>query len=84
MQEYVRKLERHGCLVCGRVHSVLVVYRLDGDLVDSKVTSYGGHALEDEQHVLVVCDIHTAEAVEQAHQNWQTRRNAVAEMLEGE
>ena len=67
----------HGCIVCAKTFSVLVVYTPDDKLLDCAVTSFGGHRVPDEQHLLVACDTHTAEDIEAAHQRWQARNDPV-------
>ena len=68
-------VEMHGCIVCARIFNVLAVYTPDDRLVDCAVTSFGGHRVPDEQHLLVACDTHTAEEIEAAHQRWQARND---------
>ena len=65
--------EVHGCIVCARLFNMLVVYALDGRLVDCSVTSPGGHRVMDEQRPLVACDIHSAGVIESAYIRWQSR-----------
>jgi hypothetical protein len=52
-------VEQHGCIVCGKVYNLLVIYDPDGRLVDSTVTSPGGHPVRDAHWPLVACNIHT-------------------------
>ena len=66
-------VEMHGCIVCGKLFNVLVVYDPDGRLVDCAVASPGGHCVTDEQRPLVACDTHTAEEIEAAIERWQSR-----------
>jgi hypothetical protein len=66
-------VEMHGCIVCARLFNVLVVYTPEGGLVDSKVTSPGGHIVPDERRPLVACDTHTTEEIESAYKRWQSR-----------
>jgi hypothetical protein len=70
------EVQLHGCIVCARVHSVLVVYAPDGRLVDCAVTSPGGHRVPDETRPLVACDTHTADEIEAAYQRWLSRNDA--------
>ena len=73
MTENKNVAEMHGCLVCAKTFSVLAVYTPDGKLVDCAVTSFGGHCVPDEQHLLVACDTHSVEEIEAAHQRWLAR-----------
>ncbi|MGZ6346736.1 MAG: hypothetical protein ACXWNC_04085 [Anaerolineales bacterium] len=72
-------VEVHGCIVCGRLFNILVVYSSEDRLVDSKVISPGGHQVPDEDHLLVVCDTHTAREIEAAYKNWQSRNDKESE-----
>lgn len=60
-------VEQHGCIVCGKVYSVLVVYMPDGQLLDCIVTSGDGHRVPDARRPLVACDTHPAAEVEAAY-----------------
>jgi hypothetical protein len=55
--------EQHGCIVCGRVYDLLVVYDPKGRLVDSIVTSPGGQVVRDAYWPLVACSTHTEEEI---------------------
>ena len=68
-------VERHGCIVCARIYNILAVYTPNDDLVDCVVTSFGGHRVLDEGHLLVAFDTHTAEEIETAYQRWQSRND---------
>jgi hypothetical protein len=52
MSENHHIVEVHGCIVCGKVFNVLVVYTSENKRVDCKVTSPGGHRLPDEERSL--------------------------------
>jgi hypothetical protein len=58
--------EMHGCIVCGRLYQLYVVYDKDGRFVDCKVMSPGGRRVPDAQRPLVACDTHSAEDVKRA------------------
>jgi hypothetical protein len=62
-------VEQHGCIVCGRVYNLLVVYNPDGGLVDCTVISPGGKRVEDAERPLVACNKHTQEAIQAALAN---------------
>lgn len=60
-------VETHGCIVCGKVYNLLVVYDPDGNLVNCTVTgSAGGHRIQDAHRPLVACDRHTVQEIENA------------------
>ncbi len=58
--------EQHGCIVCGKLYSMLVVYSPGGQLVDCTVTSAGGHRVRDAHRPLVACNSHSAGEIETA------------------
>jgi hypothetical protein len=73
ISENKNAVEMHGCIVCGRIFSILAVYNPVGKLMDCAVTSPGGHCVPDEQRPLVACDTHTAEKIETAYKRWQSK-----------
>jgi len=73
MSENNNVVEFHGCIVCARLFNVLAVYTPDGKLVDSSVTSPGGHCLPNKGQVLAACDTHTAEDIDAAYKRWLSR-----------
>jgi hypothetical protein len=62
-------VEQHGCIVCGIVYSLLVVYGSDGKLVDCTVTSPGGQRVRDENWPLVACNRHSQAEIKTALAN---------------
>jgi hypothetical protein len=66
MSENSNAVEQHGCIVCGKVYNLLVVYDLEGKLVEWTVTSPGGHCVPDEHWPLVACERHTKAEIETA------------------
>jgi hypothetical protein len=56
-------VEQHGCIVCGKVYNLLVVYDSDSKMVDCAVTSPGGHVVKDVHRLLVACNKHTEEEI---------------------
>jgi hypothetical protein len=62
-------VEQHGCIVCGRIYNLLVVYGPNGKLVDCTVTSFGGHRVIDPHWPLVACDRHTESEIKTALAN---------------
>ena len=79
MSENKKVVEVHGCIVCARLFNILVVYTLEGKLLDCTVTSPGGHIVSDEQRPLVACDTHTEEAIKFAHQRWQSTNSQTSD-----
>jgi len=71
MAEDRRLVETHGCIVCGRLHSLLVVYSPHQALIGCAVTSPGGHRVFDPDRPLVACDAHPAAAIEAAYLRYQ-------------
>ena len=69
MSENSNVVEQHGCIVCGKVYTLLVVYNPDGHLVDCAVTSPGGQRVMDDHWPLVACDRHTQEEIKTALAN---------------
>jgi hypothetical protein len=59
-------VEQHGCIVCGKVYNLLVVYNPGGKLVDCAVISPGGRRVEDANRPLVACNKHPQEAIKAA------------------
>jgi hypothetical protein len=62
----VDSMEQHGCIVCGRVFTLLVIYDREGRLIDCAVTSPGGRRVEDAERPLVACTHHKPDAVSKA------------------
>ena len=60
------KGEMHGCIVCGRLHRLYVVYDNDGKFLDCKVMSPGGKRVPDINRPLVACVTHGAEEIKKA------------------
>ena len=66
MTEKRSRTETHGCIVCGKLHQLLVVYEADGRLFDLKVMSADGRKVAHPQRPLVACEKHTQDEVESA------------------
>jgi hypothetical protein len=81
MSENHHTVEIHGCIVCGKLHEVLVVYSPQNTMVDCKVTTSDGHCLPEMDQPFVACNIHTDEEVAKAYVRWQAR---IKNELEGE
>jgi hypothetical protein len=59
-------MERHGCIVDGKMYDMLVVYDPSGKFIDCKVTSPGGHCVKGYGRPMVACDRHSAQEVQAA------------------
>ena len=60
------KGETHGCIVCGKLYQLYVVYDAQGKFLDSKVMSEGGRRVEYSKRPLVACERHSEAEVEAA------------------
>ena len=78
MTEAITKGEMHGCIVCGKLYNLYVVYDADGNYLGSKVMSAGGHEVKGAGRPLVACDTHSeadiARAVEMVY-GYQNRED---------
>ena len=78
MAESITKGEMHGCIVCGKLYNMYVVYDADGNYIGSKVMSAGGHEVKGAGRPLVACDYHSeadvARAVEMVY-GYQNRED---------
>ena len=61
------KVEQHGCLVCGKIHTLKVTYAADGTVLECQVTSLGGRRVFDPRRPLVACDTHPSAKIEEAY-----------------
>ena len=59
-------VEQHGCIVCGKIYTLLVLYDLQGRLVDCAVTSPGGQRVADPDRPLVACAWHSQAEIKTA------------------
>jgi hypothetical protein len=66
MSEKRVKGEMHGCVVCGKLHQLYVVYDSDGRFVDLKVMSADGKRVPDSRRALVACQRHSPDEIESA------------------
>ena len=66
MTENITKGETHGCIVCGKLYQLYVVYDHDGKFIDSKIMSAGGVDIKTEDRPLVACETHSGEQIERA------------------
>jgi hypothetical protein len=65
MPENTNKVEQHGCIVCGKLYNLLVIYDPAGRMMACTVTSPGGRVVPNKRP-LVACVTHTEEQVEMA------------------
>jgi hypothetical protein len=68
MSETKAKGEIHGCIVCGKLYQLLIIYDTNGKYIGSKVMSAGGKEVKDAVHPLVACEKHTDQEIERAVQ----------------
>ena len=72
------KGEMHGCIVCGKLYNLYVVYDAEGKYLGSKVMSAGGHEVKGAGRPLVACNTHNesdiARAVEMVY-GYQNRED---------
>ncbi len=59
-------VEPHGCIVCGAVYNVLVIYNPAGRMIDCTVTDPGARRIPDPDRPLVACNRHSPEEIERA------------------
>jgi len=64
MPENRNVVETHGCIVCGKLYEMLVVYAPDGHMLDCTVLHPDAHRVADEKRPLVACNQHTAKQIE--------------------
>lgn len=66
MTETKTKGEMHGCIVCGKLYQLYVVYDADGAFIGSKVMSAGGKEVNGAGRPLVACEIHSEDEIARA------------------
>ncbi len=66
MTEAFTKGEMHGCIVCGKLYQLYVVYDANGKFMDLKVMSAGGKRVPNAHRPLVACEKHSEEEIEAA------------------
>jgi hypothetical protein len=66
MAEKFTKGEMHGCIVCGKLYEMYVVYDGQGKFVDAKVMSPGGKLVDHSNRPLVACETHSQEQIDRA------------------
>ncbi len=58
--------EMHGCIVCGKLYQLYVIYDPTKKYLGSKVMSAGGKEVQDSTRPLVACEKHTDKEIERA------------------
>lgn len=58
--------EMHGCIVCGKLYQLYVVYDAQGRFTGCTVMTPGGRVVPDPARPLVACEQHSARQVEAA------------------
>ncbi len=58
--------EMHGCVVCGKLYQLYVVYSADGKFIGCKVMSPGGRVVPNATRPLVACERHSQKEVDAA------------------
>ena len=66
MTENHTRGEMHGCIVCGKLYELYVVYAPDGHFVGARVMSAGGRLVPDVRRPLVACERHSEDEIERA------------------
>ncbi len=61
------QVEQHGCIVCGKTHTLKVTYTPGGRVLKCEVTSLGGRRVFDPRRPIVACDTHSAAEIEAAY-----------------
>ena len=60
------KGEMHGCIVCGKLYQLYVVYDSGNKYIDCKVMSAGGRPVPNPLRPLVACEKHSEGEIETA------------------
>ncbi len=66
MLENYTKGENHGCVVCGKLYHMYVVYDSKDRFVDCKVMSLGGKRVQNAERPLVACETHSDAQIQAA------------------
>ena len=66
MSDVKGKNEMHGCIVCGKLYSLVAAYDANGKYIDSRVMSAGGKVVKGVKRPLVACETHSGEEIERA------------------
>ena len=66
MSDNTNRVEPHGCIVCGKIYNLLVVYAPSGLMVACTVISPGGRVVPDAVRPLAACNTHSGAEIETA------------------
>jgi len=66
MSENTTRGEMHGCIVCGKLYQLYVLYDPHGKYIGSKIMSAGGKEVQDSKRPLAACEKHTDQEIERA------------------
>jgi hypothetical protein len=66
MSKRETKVEMHGCIVCGRLVQLYVLYEADGKFYDFKVMSDDARPVKHAHRPLVACKTHSDAQIEAA------------------
>jgi hypothetical protein len=66
MSDTLNRVESHGCIVCGKLFTLLVVDYPSGQMAGCTVTSPGGNVVPDRLRPLVACNTHSGEQIKKA------------------
>jgi hypothetical protein len=66
MPEKTNRVEPHGCIVCGKIHSLLVVYTPAGNFLECAVISPEAMVIPDPKRPLVACMKHSPKEIDRA------------------
>ena len=66
MDDNFNRVEAHGCIVCGKIHQLLVVYSPAEIMVAVTVISPDGQVVPDKDLPLAACSTHTGDEIERA------------------
>ena len=66
MPETYTKGEMHGCIVCGKLYQLYVVYDANDRFIDCKVMSVDAKRVQDAHRPLAACEKHSAAELEAA------------------
>lgn len=76
MTDAITKGEVHGCIVCGKLYHLYVVYDSQGKYIGARVMSAGGRIVEGATRPLAACETHSdgevARAVERVYGQTRT------------
>lgn len=66
MPETHTRGEMHGCIVCGKLYQLYVLYDASGNFIGCKVMTAGGKVVPNQFRPLVACERHTERDIEMA------------------